>query len=244
MKSGELAALAGVTVRTLRHWHQVGVLPEPERRSNGYRTYDGADLVRVLRIKRLTALGVALEQVPGMLDATPAGHGDALDHLDRDLAARIEQLTAQRELLARVREGALAPDVPEGAAAYLARIAERSPELHAAERDQAVLLDHVLGDAGAFYALVVAEYTDVDGVAAVLEGLTDDSTPSDVEAAVEELVPAVEPVVTALARSGLFDGVPAQSSALLATTVLRSLTAGQRAVVDRMEQRFAPLFAR
>ena len=45
MRSGELAALAGVTVRTLRHYHQIGLLPEPERGGNGYRDYDVHDLL-------------------------------------------------------------------------------------------------------------------------------------------------------------------------------------------------------
>ncbi|EED6225780.1 MerR family DNA-binding transcriptional regulator, partial [Salmonella enterica subsp. enterica serovar Haifa] len=49
MHSNELARLAGVTVRALRHYHQVGILAEPERRSNGYREYDVHDLIRVLR---------------------------------------------------------------------------------------------------------------------------------------------------------------------------------------------------
>lgn len=39
MRSGELAELAGVSVRTLRHYHRIGLLPEPPRTSAGYRTY-------------------------------------------------------------------------------------------------------------------------------------------------------------------------------------------------------------
>ncbi|WP_084195160.1 MerR family DNA-binding transcriptional regulator [Streptosporangium amethystogenes] len=37
MNSSELGSLAGVTVRALRHYHQVGVLDEPPRGPNGYR---------------------------------------------------------------------------------------------------------------------------------------------------------------------------------------------------------------
>ncbi|MEW1841154.1 MerR family transcriptional regulator [Nonomuraea angiospora] len=40
MHSGELARLAGVTVRALRQYHQVGVLAEPERGGNGYPKYN------------------------------------------------------------------------------------------------------------------------------------------------------------------------------------------------------------
>ena len=41
----ELANLVGVTVRTVRHYHRLGLLPEPERRGNGYRSYGPADLI-------------------------------------------------------------------------------------------------------------------------------------------------------------------------------------------------------
>lgn len=69
MRSKELADLAGVTVRTLRHYHQMGLLPEPPRADNGYRTYGALDLARVLRIKRLASLGMSLQQVKRALDA-------------------------------------------------------------------------------------------------------------------------------------------------------------------------------
>lgn len=69
MRSKELADLAGVTVRTLRHYHQMGLLPEPPRADNGYRAYGALDLARVLRIKRLASLGMSLRQVRRALDA-------------------------------------------------------------------------------------------------------------------------------------------------------------------------------
>ena len=50
MRSNDVAKLAGVTVRTLRHYHQLGLLPEPPRQANGYRDYSPADVARVLRI--------------------------------------------------------------------------------------------------------------------------------------------------------------------------------------------------
>ena len=53
MKSSEIAKLAGVSVRTLRHYHAIGLLPEPPRGENGYRDYSAGDLARLLRIKRL-----------------------------------------------------------------------------------------------------------------------------------------------------------------------------------------------
>ena len=48
MRSNEVAKLAGVTVRTLRHYHQLGLLSEPPRRANGYRDYSPADTPSLL----------------------------------------------------------------------------------------------------------------------------------------------------------------------------------------------------
>lgn len=81
MRSNEVAKTAGVTVRTLRHYHQLGLLPEPLRAANGYREYTAADLARVLRIKRLASLGFPLSRIGGILDemdgrADAAGVGD------------------------------------------------------------------------------------------------------------------------------------------------------------------------
>lgn len=44
--SKDVARLSGVTVRALRHYHQMGILPEPPRRDNGYREYGAVDVAR------------------------------------------------------------------------------------------------------------------------------------------------------------------------------------------------------
>ncbi|WP_224391194.1 MerR family transcriptional regulator [Pseudonocardia sp. ICBG1293] len=49
-----LAELAGTSRRAVRHYHELGLLPEPERRSNGYQYYGVDHLVRLIRIRRLT----------------------------------------------------------------------------------------------------------------------------------------------------------------------------------------------
>ena len=96
MRSGEVARLAGVSVRTLRHYHQIGVLPEPHRRGGGYRDYDVHDLIRLLRIRRLASLGIPLERIPALLDEDQDA-GDVLAELDGELADQIARLTRQRE---------------------------------------------------------------------------------------------------------------------------------------------------
>lgn len=84
MKSNELAKLAGVTVRTLRHYHAIGLLDEPPRQANGYRDYRPEDLLRVLRIRQLASLGFPLDQVAGMLDELDAERSQREPRLPAD----------------------------------------------------------------------------------------------------------------------------------------------------------------
>lgn len=106
MRIGALAELAGVTVRTVRYYHQAGVLPEPPRRSNGYRDYTVDHLVMVLRIRQLTGSGLSLMQAGAVVaDSGFASTEEALDEVDRALEARIAALTDQRRRLAQARSG-------------------------------------------------------------------------------------------------------------------------------------------
>ncbi len=150
MRSGELARIAGVSVRALRHYHQVGVLDEPPRSSNGYRRYGVQDVIRVLRIKRLAALGVPLERMPSLLDDSGDDGADVLDRIDAELAAEIDRLTRRRRLIAMIRAVGAPPDSPPETARFLALAAGSYPssELAAFDRDQTILLSHLLGDSG------------------------------------------------------------------------------------------------
>lgn len=129
MRSSELARMAGVSVRTLRHYHTIGLLPEPERTSSGYRTYEATHLLRLLRIRQLASLGFSLEQIGPMLDELDAervqgdslgpGAQDLLDELDQRLEEQISQLEHQRELIRHIRTRHADPDYPERAMCVL-----------------------------------------------------------------------------------------------------------------------------
>ncbi|EGX57886.1 hypothetical protein SZN_20512 [Streptomyces zinciresistens K42] len=115
MRIGELAAAVGVTTRTVRHYHHQGLLPEPERRANGYREYGLRHAVVLARIRRLTELGLGLAEVRDVL-AEEAGKdlAEVLGELDADLA---RQEAAIRERRARLRtlletEGGLTAEGP------------------------------------------------------------------------------------------------------------------------------------
>lgn len=105
MRISELAELAGVTVRTVRYYHQVGVLAEPPRQSNGYRDYRADHLVTLLRIGQLTDSGLSLAQAGAMAADCDSSSDKALDEVDKALEAKIAVLTEQRERLARSRAG-------------------------------------------------------------------------------------------------------------------------------------------
>lgn len=150
MRSSEVARLAGVSVRTLRHYHQVGVLTEPARSSNGYRDYDVHDLIRLLRIRRLASLGIGLDRMVVLLDDPDRESDSLLDELDRELADQAEAIERQRAVIARLRAARSAPDLPPELAPFLTAfaVAGQSPDLVRFDRDQTVLLAHLAGEEG------------------------------------------------------------------------------------------------
>ena len=77
---GELAKLAGVTVRTLHHYDEVGLLRPTDRTRAGYRRYTTADAERLHRILVYRQLGFDLAHIAQILDDPET---DAMQHLRR-----------------------------------------------------------------------------------------------------------------------------------------------------------------
>src|SRR4249919_3907974 len=102
---GQLASYAGVTIRAVRHYHQIGLLPEPERDASGYRTYDAAAVVRLIRIRTLAEAGVPLARVRELLDADPETFAAATAEIDRQLRAQIRTLQEHRRRIAQLGSG-------------------------------------------------------------------------------------------------------------------------------------------
>jgi DNA-binding transcriptional MerR regulator len=101
----QLAAYAGVTVRAVRHYHHIGLLPEPKRDHSGYRAYDAAAVVRLIRIRTLADAGVPLARVQELLDADPQEFADGVQEIDENLRAEIRRLQGTRRRLARLAAG-------------------------------------------------------------------------------------------------------------------------------------------
>ena len=87
---GEVAALVGVSPKTIRYYHEVGLLAEPGRTEAGYRLYTAQDLLRLQRVRRLRALGLPLERIKEILGKPDSEHELALRHA---LQMLVEELT-------------------------------------------------------------------------------------------------------------------------------------------------------
>ncbi|MFI7220411.1 MerR family transcriptional regulator [Micromonospora maritima] len=120
---GQLAAYAGVTVRTVRHYHQVGLLPEPERDASGYRRYGPTAVVSLIKIRTLASAGVPLSEISRLLDADEPTFTEGIHRIDSHLRDQIERLETSRRQIARLAAGdALA--LPAEVTTYLDRLRE------------------------------------------------------------------------------------------------------------------------
>ena len=119
----ELANLAETTVNTIRHYHRLGLLPEPERRYNGYKQYGVNELVRLLRIRRLAELGVPLAR-DAEVSRGGADTSETLRKLDADLAADVERIEQARAEIAVILSERAPADSPAGFASVAAHLSE------------------------------------------------------------------------------------------------------------------------
>ncbi|MGY1620513.1 MerR family transcriptional regulator [Geodermatophilus sp. SYSU D00691] len=115
MNVGEVAALAGVTVRTLHHYDRIGLLSPSERTAAGYRRYTPSDLDRLHQVLVYRELGFPLEEIATLLDdpaADPVAHLRRQLALLRDRLARTQQMVAavEKEMEARTMGISLTPE--------------------------------------------------------------------------------------------------------------------------------------
>ncbi|MBT2403583.1 MULTISPECIES: MerR family transcriptional regulator [unclassified Streptomyces] len=228
MRIGEIAALAGVTTRAIRHYHHIGLLPEPERRPNQYRVYSVRDAVVLARVRRLTELGLSLDEVRDVL-ADDAGRelADVLEELDADLARQEAELAERRRRLAVLLAAPPGENEPvsPALAALLAKAPETASPTAAMDREHLTLLDASGAGGAEIYAVlgplaadpaVLALYERLDGLADApvddprIPLLADElvaAVPDEVFAA----IPATRPVVAGLKEALLAEYAPAQA---------------------------------
>ncbi|OZM84119.1 MerR family transcriptional regulator [Pseudonocardia sp. MH-G8] len=109
---GQAAAFVGVTIKTVRHYHKLGLVEEPERDRSGYRRYGSAELLRLVQVRTLAGAGVPLAEIGPLLDADATSFATSIADVQRQLTAQIEELTTRRDTLHRLADGnrALLPD--------------------------------------------------------------------------------------------------------------------------------------
>ncbi|PHP52164.1 MerR family transcriptional regulator [Actinomyces ruminis] len=153
MRVAEIARLTRTSVRTVRYYHQLGLLPVPEERG-GWRDYDLSHVARLSRIRWLVQAGVPLKAIAGILDspAVDASSEDVtvIEDLSGALAAIEEHLaetTRQRDmltsLLTRARDGLTVSPMPPRMVAFFDRLEAACPDerTRAAVRRERDLVD-------------------------------------------------------------------------------------------------------
>ena len=95
MQIGEVAERTGLSLRTIRHYEETGLVIPSARSQGGFRLYTEADVARLMVIRRMKPLGFTLDEMRDLLDIT--------DRLD---AAAGDDLPDERreELLERLRD--------------------------------------------------------------------------------------------------------------------------------------------
>ncbi len=96
---GQVAERSGVTVRTLHHYDEIGLLRPGRRSASGYRLYTDEDLVRLQHVVVYRRLGFALEEVAVLLDDPEA---DVAAHLRRQRAVVMSRLDELAELVTAI----------------------------------------------------------------------------------------------------------------------------------------------
>ena len=105
MQIGDVAERTGLSLRTVRHYEEVGLLPEAERSPGGFRLYTDAAVERLLVIKQMKPLEFTLEEMREVLDVFDELAADPTRARRREL---LDSLTAYQALvsqrIAKLRE--------------------------------------------------------------------------------------------------------------------------------------------
>ncbi|HEY6284085.1 MAG TPA: MerR family transcriptional regulator, partial [Ktedonobacteraceae bacterium] len=106
LQIGEVAKLIGISSKTIRYYHVIGLLAEPKRTDGGYRLYTAQDLLHLQRIRRLRSLGLPLDRIKEILGESDVEQEvmlrNALQSLVQELTGQIIELEERREMLKKL----------------------------------------------------------------------------------------------------------------------------------------------
>lgn len=248
MRSSELAKLAGVTPRTLRHYRDMGLLSEPSRQENGYCDYKTSHLSRLLRIKNLRSLGFSLERISIILDElddpSTMSAPSYLDELDCSLKLQIEQLERQRQTITALKQKRIGADIPIDYADLMVQsLVQNYPKpLYGKERDALLMVDNLLDQTDkksllSFYH----KLSDQDlmehyhNLAVRCHELDDDTPKGDRDTIASDLV-ALFSMLDVGTQESEADASPGEAEALLAQYQEEELNAAQKDLVRRVTE--------
>ena len=100
MKIGELADRSGVTTQTIRYYEDIGLMPEPHREGNGYRTYEGDSAERLSFIRDAQASGLSLVEIQIILELRDQGESTC-GHVVALLQQKVDDIAKQMRDLER-----------------------------------------------------------------------------------------------------------------------------------------------
>jgi DNA-binding transcriptional MerR regulator len=210
----QLAGYACVTVKAVRHYHRIGLLPEPARSVSGYREYDAAAVVLLIRIRVLADAGVPLARVAQLLAADEAEFSDAVVQIDQRLNSEIDRLHALRSRLSRLTAGDNLA-LPSTIVAYLDRLRSLGIDdrIIGLERDGWIMIAaQVPGEIEEMLTQKHAELEDPDMVQLyrmlgdAMDWRSDDPRAADIADLLERLMHSAIASGTAEADDGLSDG--------------------------------------
>src|SRR5690242_16881110 len=102
VKIGDAATFAGTTPRAIRHYHEIGLLPEPERGGDGRRRYGYDDMIRLLWIRKMADAGISLDDIRAAFGEAPDIES-VLGRLEETLAAQEAAIKRRRAAVQRLQ---------------------------------------------------------------------------------------------------------------------------------------------
>lgn len=232
----QIASYAGVTVRAIRHYHAKGLLPEPERDHSGYRRYDAAAVVELVRIRTLADAGVPLSRVRELLSADAEEFEAAVEEIDRRLRAEIRELQHHRERIAQLAAGdSLA--LPPEAVAYLDRLrgVGVSELVVEAERDAWILVAAQMPERMPSYMRAKSQQLEDPSVTALYRELAEIvQWPAD-DPRLDTVADRLAAQLEAVPGGGWDEGALPDDLAALLDAVFLSSVPGARRILARLE---------
>jgi DNA-binding transcriptional MerR regulator len=261
VKIGDAAVFAGTTPRAIRHYHQIGLLPEPERGGDGRRRYGYDDMIRLLWIRRMADAGISLDDMRTAF-AENRSIEEVLDRLEERLAAQEAEIKRRRAVVQRLQTvGSPLGLLSEPVTDRLAHLPAGS--LRPADLEALLVTERIFGRLGAaiqasvFIVLAThpelrAEQDRLDGAEAALDDGVDPGDPRVEELAVQQcalqvaLQQAAEAAGMDAEEEAIFEADPVEeeervrvSAAKAITLMPYDLSPARRRCMERTAELFA-----